>query len=358
VLGFRLIVGPEAIAAFDVTALRLAVSRSDLSPRWQGRIYASPLEWTGRSRLLIRIGQRERSVGVWDVSTGTVTWKASGDAACWGEMVAVVTWEGELEIRDGANGGVSHRGHLGGKAPGTLLAVDDLLLRILEGDLSGIDLRSCRTAWTASLREMFSGLPQDGVQFRSLLPCGEGRALLRFHTNYGLVDISSGRLIWRRFIPTDHLPLVTREQLGFLYNGRVLVLNTASGEPLVERDRAVETLWESRPCLHENRMVAVDPGGHIVTLDIRSGRPIGIQRERAANFSDCFNVDGRLLVSDLDGAVWVYEPSDRPRGSSPGMGGTAALARGGRLSLAEPAAHGLTDKKRRGRTTRARDRKP
>lgn len=355
VLGFRLMVGPETIAAFDITALRLSVSRTDLSPRWHGRIYASPLQWMGPSRLLMRIGQRERSVGVWDASTGSVIWKASGDAACWGDMVAIVTWEGELEIRQAATGALLRRGLLGGKAPGTLLAVGDVLLRVGENDLTGIDLRSCRTEWSVSLQRLFSGLPHDGVQFRTLLPCGEGRVLLRFHTNYALVHASDGRIIWRHFIPTEHLPLITRENLGFLYGGRVLVVNAADGKPLVERDHAVETLWESRPCLHDGRMVAVDEGGQIVTIDMHSGRPIGVQRETGANFIDCFNIDERLLVSDIDGAVWLYEPSDRALDTRE-RGSTAARARARERKQAEHPAHRRTGRKS-GAAGRTRSRK-
>jgi hypothetical protein len=325
-LGFRLDVGPAYIAVSDAAALRSVVSRADLSLQWQGCVQGSALAWLDATRLLIRLGQQWRSVGIWDVSAAKVTWKASGDGRCWGTKVAVVTRAGELQVREAASGRVCGGAML---EPGTiqsLLVVGDVLLREVNGRLSGLALPTGRTLWMISAQEVFSGLPLGEKSYWTLLPAGEGEALVRYDTNYSLLDAQTGRWRWRRSVPTKHLPCIAEDHIGFLFAGSILVLNRANGKPLIQRDHAVQTLWESRPSLHDNRLVVVDEGGHIATIDMYSGEVDGIQHERGAHFADCVNVDGRLLVSDLDGAVWIYERSGKATGATPDRSKSIGLA--------------------------------
>jgi hypothetical protein len=308
-VGLRLKVGSDAIAVADSEALCFVLSRKDLGILWQGRAKGLPYAWADAGRLLMRLGAPWGPPGVWDVARGKASWRAAGQLVRAGNSVVLQTPSGEIEIRDIATGKASRRLTFEGPRAESLGVVADVLMRAASGHVHAIQLPSGEVKWRLPLREAFEGLPHTDQDYCSFRDLGGSRALVKWGGRLGLLDADRGELAWRTHVPTDQVPAVSDERIGFLFSGHLVLLAVDTGETVAKRDDVTPTLWERKPCVHGEAMVVVDEGGHIATVRMTDGRVLGVQQERSAQFNDCATVDGRLLAAGLDGALWVYEPA-------------------------------------------------
>jgi outer membrane protein assembly factor BamB len=315
--GLFLTVGPRAIAIEAMAELRLVLNREDLSLRWEGRLPRGTLVagWCDANHLLLHLN---RATGVWSLDSGSIVWRASGKGTVWQEQVLILGEPGRLDIRAIRTGSITRSKPLEiGKAQ-SMQVVENVLVVDKGGSLDGIELPTAEHKWTAFLEKEFPGLARGRPIYADVFPGSTGHAIVKYDTGLGQLDLGSGAMRWKSQVPTDHMPLVSPERIGFFYNGNLVVLDEATGAQIAAVENAAETLWEARPCVHGGWMVVVDERGHIVTVAMSDGKLVGVQKEKGIGFRGCASVDGRLLVGGLDGALWVYEPAQQTPSRSEG----------------------------------------
>jgi outer membrane protein assembly factor BamB len=303
--------------------------------------------WCDAEHLLLHLN---RGAGVWSLASKRIVWRAPGQGAAWGGQMLTLGNDGTLEIRVIHSGSVARSRQLVFEKMQAIHTVGDVLMVDTGGTLVGVSLPAAEPKWTVLLDKEFPRPDSSRPVYAKVFEGSMGHAVVKYDAGLMRIDLETAVTRWKTTVPTDHLPVVSAGRIGFLSHGDLLVLDEATGEPLATARKAVETLWESRPCAHGDWMVVVDERGHIVTVALSDGKVLGIQKEKGVGFGDCVSVDGRLLVAGEDGALWVYEPNEAPTPAA--LRRTGRNAPTGELSSSRGRAH------RSARGTKRKDTRP
>jgi hypothetical protein len=309
----RPLVGEKAVACSGLTGpdegprwvVYALLGRPDLTELWSGQFLGRPVTWLDADHLLVA---RDRDLGIWNPPKKRVEWRAPLTSLVWNGRVVVFPHPDEMEVRDTLTGATVQRVSFDTEMRGYGQIAGDTLLCYGDDEVVAIDLPSGKKVWTLSLSKELGAPVKRHLNFLAVFPTSGNRAVLKRGGSTGLVDLSTGRVRWKKQVPTMNLPLVSGGRVAYFFNGHLVVLDERSGRTVASVERAAFTIRESRPCAFGEWMVVVNENGHIVTVDLASGKVLGVQRQNAYFFS-CVGVDGRLLVASDDRQLWVYEPT-------------------------------------------------
>lgn len=323
---FAPVVGAEALAIAVDLEFRFLLDRQDLAVQWKGRLEATrPVGWDGKNLHLL---DEDWRFVVWDSVRKKQEWATDGAdrgyALCGDELVLIPT-RGRLQMRDARTGRVVRELGVRDNAEGFQVVGDRCILFLDDDHLEGLSLSTGETAWSVSLRDAFQGLAPTKRVPLGVVPLRSEALLLQWRPGLGALDAATGRFRWTRELGLDASPLVSQGRVAMLGSGHLFLCDDATGETIVDVSGATPTLWECPPVTHDDRMIVVDEQGHIVTVALSDGEVVGVQKEKGTGFMGCISVDGRLLVGGLDGALWVYEPTEKTQAAARGRSVKASV---------------------------------
>ncbi|MEV1315279.1 PQQ-binding-like beta-propeller repeat protein [Micromonospora arborensis] len=317
--GIMSMAGTLLVTVFERTTtgqgvLSLAFDRKTGAYQWQQP--GSPVRLAD-GNVLLQTGNEEEPVSLRavDPCCGTVRWQlldaaaqvSLRDSGYGADRVVLNQPDGSIEVRDASTGAVLARanlGVLGGRSPGFVQVINDLLLVIRESPTTitayGLDRLDRRWSGTAGR--------VDFVQDCGPVLCWQTRS-----AGLRAVDPGTGQERWR----SDRWAWV------FPYDGRLVatLLNSTGTavrqlvvlDPMTGRELAELGNWELAQFALGGPMIGVrqhqDGGLLVAELDVRTGeaRLLDVLPDAAGN---CQAAAGALLCQRVDGSYQLFEISD------------------------------------------------